>query len=356
MPSLDFSWNDQSLRNTALDYFGSGDDADQPREVRFLRGVARLVRKRLKKGNVGEEAVPAVFLLLPRIPSSVAENSAIDRYPMLDNGRSSIAGRIWFVGPMVNNGTCVPLKAETDDLLFTHISSDLALGEVPAVLFEPRTDEPELRYYKAGMGDPDDCLVIPVGRGVVGLDEVFAVIDHVYDKKLITPDAQSAAASLWQDADKHWPIRLAEVTVQMYLDTALNIAFPWCRIADEQPGISGRTDIEIEEVDHVAGATIRHVLLELKVLRDFGSTGRTKSEAENLNWIDEGVEQASSYAKERGTLAKALCCFDMRKAPANQHSFSHVEEKAARLSVALRSWRLHATAKAYRKEDVASSA
>jgi len=247
------------------------------------------------------------------------------------------------------------MVTESDDLLFKFVTSDLDLGAIPAVLFEPRTDEPEIRYYHGGMSELDECTVIPVGRGTVTLDDVFAVINRVHETKLITPDAQSGAASLWQDADKHWPVKLAEVTVQMYLDTALNVAFPWCRIAGEQPGISGRTDIEIEEVDHVAGNTIRHALLELKVLRNFGSTGRTKSEAENLRWIDEGVEQAYSYAIERGTVTKALCCFDMRKMVTGSGVFAHVEDKAAQFDVALRSWHLFGSAKEFRSADSLSA-
>ena len=93
----------------------------------------------------------------------------------------------------------------------------------------------------------------------------------------------------------------------MYIDIALNVAFPWCRITDEQPGVSGRTDIEIEEIDYIGGNHIRHVLIELKVLRDYGSTGLKKSENDNLKWVEEGVEQAWSYGKERGAAAFALC-------------------------------------------------
>ena len=167
-PLIDQSSTDASLRNTAISYFGSGDDIDQPSEVRFLRGVARLVRKRISKPDPNEEASPAVFLLLPRVPETVS-TASVNRYPMLDNGRTAVNGRLWFVGPLVNHGACVPVVANSDAALFDFVTASLDLGDVPAVVLEPRTDEPELALLRNGLNDLDSCDVIPIGRGKVWL-------------------------------------------------------------------------------------------------------------------------------------------------------------------------------------------
>lgn len=346
------TWADARLLKTSLEFFGAGDDVGQPSGIRFLRGVARLIKKRLRKEIPPVDAAPAVFLLLPSPPPSLVD-AKLEQHPMLDNGLTAVEGRIWLVGPLVNHGRCMPLVAESDADLFELLISVLGLGNVPAVVFDPRTDERELRYYRSGLEDIDQCEIVSVLHGAVSLEDVFQIIDRVYEKKLVTPDAQSVPAPLWADSEKHWPVDNAEVRVQMYLDTALHIAFPWCRITGEQPGINGRTDLEVEEIDPTTKRIIKHVLLELKVLRDFGSTGRPKSAASNKKWVDEGVDQAHCYAKERGTVAYVLCCFDMRKAFTGQTCFDHVYGKASRLDVALRCWHLFSSAKDYRAHKTA---
>ncbi len=304
------------------------------------------MRKRLfGHPTVDSHTSPAVFLLLPQTPTNLT--SSVTRHPMLDNGLTAVEGRLWFVGPLVNHGSSVSIESLSDADLFDDVTDTLGLGDVPAVILDPRLSTPALRHYPAGLDRLEDCSVLPAGGGMM-LDAVFTWIDRVHETKLVTPDAQSSPGRLWEDAAKHWPVKLAEVTVQMYIVTALNIAFPWCRIIDEQPGISGRTDVEIEEIDYTSGQVIRHALIELKVLRDFGSTGISKSHAENLVWIEEGVEQAAAYAQERGTREYGLCCFDMRVAYTGQECFRHVIKKALALNVVLRSWHLFASAKEYR--------
>lgn len=339
--------NDVNLLQTGSEYFGAGDDADQPVSVRFLKGVARLVKKRLFKEPPSSDAGPAVFLLLPQPTPALADNKIV-MVPMLDNGLTAVEGRVWLVGPLVNYGRCMSVDAESDEELFELLTIDFELGQVPAVIFDPRSDERELRYYSDGLQNLGQCKVVSILHGAVSLADVFGVIERVYNTKLVTPDAQSVAAPLWLNSDKHWPVKLAEVSVQMYLDTALNVAFPWCRITGEQPGVNGRTDIEIEEIDPATKVIVKHALLELKVLRDFGSTGDKKSYAANQKWVDEGVDQAYCYAQERGSVAYALCCFDMRRTRTGESCFDHVQEKAQRLRVVLRCWHLFASAKDYR--------
>ena len=79
------------------------------------------------------------------------------------------------------------------------------------------------------------------------------------------------------------------------------------------PKYPGRTDLEIEQgnpVDH--SLVTRYAILELKVLRSFGSTGHVVTQGFTDDWIESGVEQAAAYRAEKEARWSALCCFDMR--------------------------------------------
>lgn len=341
----DSLWSDDQLLDTATRYGGAGDDANQPEDVRFLRGVAKVVKRRLKTDDLTDQ--PAVFLLNPTVPDDL--DVAFDLFPMLDNGRTSITGRLWFVSPVVISGQCTPLDCQSDAAMFQIVVETYALGDVPAVIYDPRVSPPEVRYYPDGLGQPNTCHVTRVISGDIDLPAVLEVVERVYLRQLITPDAQSQRGKLWKNRSLHWVSENAELTIQMYLETAFNQAFPTCTIRSEQPQVSGRLDIEIEEADfEQPGHFIRHALLELKVLRSFGSTGNAVSARQVGKWIDEGVDQAFAYRVDRGTLHSALCCFDMRREYSGTECFEKIKRKAEKLDVGLSVWHLFGSAKAYR--------
>lgn len=340
---------DEQLLQTALTFSGTGNDASQPAYVRFVRGVARVLMARVDQaGSLGSE--PAVFLLHPTLPP-VIEKGQARRHRMIDNGRTPLAGRLWLVGPVVASGWSAPLSFDQDDDIFKQVADDYELGAVPAVIHDPRTSPGELRFFQRGLDEPDDRVIVPLPGAPVTLEDVTKVIDRVHATKLVTPDAQSETAKLWEKPTKYFPIERAELTVQMYLETALFVAFPHCAIRREQPQISGRLDLEIEGADPFDPQKfVRYVLLELKVLRSFGSGGIPVTRNQVDKWIEEGVDQASEYALERGARATALCCFDMRRENAGEACFAHVIDKARQLGVGLRVWYLFASAKAYRAD------
>lgn len=339
------------LVETLSAYPGAGDDADQPAAVRFLRGVARLVKKRAGIVAPTGDGSPSVFLLLPAVPPALAGVAAL--HPMLDNGLTDVEGKLWFVGPVVLRGHSAPLP--TSDADIWRAVEDLGLGSVTAVLYDPRLSPPEVRYYANGLENADDCQVTPVlATGTVTLDDIFAVIDRVHDRQLVTPDAQSEMGKLWADQRRAHPVSKAEMTVQMYLETALNVGFPTCTVRREQSQTTGRLDLELEEADPWRPESfVRHAVLELKVLRSVNSKGSATSANETAKWVADGVDQVHAYRTERGALASALCCFDMRAS--HDDPFSGVKEKAAQLHVVLRSWPMFPTARK-RRRDLAASA
>jgi hypothetical protein len=344
------AWASDDLAATARRSYGVGADAELPPPVRLLSAVARLARTRQAiANNVGDPVFPAVFLLRPLPPANLAGRA--NQIPMVDNGLEPITGRLWFVNEAVFEGRSIELEVMADADLFSLVTDEAGCADVPAVLYDPRPNPPTLRFYRSGLGHPNDCLVLPAGLGqVIDLDRVFEVIDQIHRNVLITPDAQDDVGRLWADAPRGWPAERAEQIVQMHLRTGLSIAFPTCTVRKEQSGVPGRLDLHIEQRDEGnTGQVTVFAVLELKVLRSHRSTGTAVSDAEGLEWIDKGVRQAAMYRDDRNALAAALCCFDMRREITGEACFEPVRELSARLAVSLRVWYLFASSEAYRK-------
>ena len=342
-------WADADLGGTARANVGIGADSDLPTSVRFIRNVAMLIRRRLAlDSGHADPARPGVFLLEP-VPRPGKSGAMPQRVPMLDNGLTALAGRLWFVSAVVVTGNYVELEDCDDAELFRIITDDLHLGQVPAVVFDPRTPVPEVRFYPNGLQNAEDCTLVTVATGDVSLDRIFDAIDLVHKNCLVTPEAQPKAGNLWEDKGKWWASSEAEDMIQVNIKAGLAAAFPTCTVRHEQVQVSGRLDLEIEESDAVDRSQVtRHAVLELKVLRSYRSTGTTVAESETLNWVEEGVKQAAAYRNDRGARQAALCCFDMRQHDTGEKCFEHIREQAVRLSVILKRWFLYATSSQYR--------
>lgn len=343
-------WSDADLRATTRANLGLGVDACVPERIRFRGNVVKLVRRRssLKNANSDVE-LPAVFLLHPS-PSAKICSKKLTRVPMLDNGRHELNGRVWFVGAGPGSGHFVPFDVESDDELFRFVTDDLGLGDVPTIVFEPRLDDPYLRHYPNGLNTLETFEDLSLSGSQITFDNVSQAIERTYSEKMKTPDAQPGTGKLWKNQRKWWPRRDAEGRVQMYLEIALNSAFPSCVIRSEQSIAEGRLDIEI--LEHRAddrSMITQHGVLELKVLRSFSESGAAVSQETTKQSIESGVMQASAYRCSKKAKWGALLCFDMRKDDmGNENCFKHVIMLSKRLDVYLRRWFMYATSRQLR--------
>lgn len=156
-------WSDGDLRATADINFGLGSESDLEDPLRFLLGVARVIRRRQQEAGVRREDVPAIFFLEPYGPEAV-DRAALNMKPMLDNGLTALGGSFWFVGPVVAQGFGLELADWSDDgKVFEKAVDELAVGDVPAVFFDARTDTPTLRHYPAGLENADDVAITSLG-------------------------------------------------------------------------------------------------------------------------------------------------------------------------------------------------
>jgi hypothetical protein len=342
-------WTTAELAETARSAAGMGADVWLPTARRFVSSVAKLIRRRRAEDSGGSDPKrPAVFLLHPT-PPEPAHVYAPKRVPMLDNGLTTVNGRVWYVSEVSASGHCIDFDVVEDQDVFLLVTESLGLGSIPAIVFDPRPQSPEVRFYPKGLGEPDCYERVPLEDGDVTLDRIFEVVDNVHHARLVTPEAQPTAGKLWRNQRKRWPVENAEDVVQFYLGVGLSAAFPTCTVRLEQPMPEGRLDIEIEQSDPLDPSKVtRHAVLELKVLRSFGETGTPVSDNKTLEWIESGVKQAFAYREGKGIKASALCCFDMRGDDTGESCFEHVRELATSLCVTLKRWYLYSTSKQYR--------
>ena len=349
------SWADADFARTVNDDAGIGADAGFPDHVRFISGIVKLIRRYLALSKLDQlSPKPAIFLLEPSVPTDKMTVTPT-RVPMLDNGLTTVTGRLWFVNAVVVTGKYIEIDAHDDDQIFREVTETLQLGHVPAILFDPRLTISQIRFYSNGLGQPESYEPLTLTNPDVTLSSIFKVIDRIYESCLVTPEAQTRSGKLWAKEQNYWAAADAEDVVQTNLKAGLATAFPTCTVRHEQTSPSGRLDLEIEESDPVErGRITRHAVLELKVLRSYGSSGAPYSESTTLGWVRSGVEQAAAYRDERSALASALCCFDMRKEASGETCFDHVRELATELKVEMKIWYIYATSHEYRSAITAA--
>lgn len=353
------AWEKDDLRSTYTAARGGGLGAGLPAVSRFRSNTAKLIVKRL----MGEPAktsndLPAVFIMCPT-PTTEAESSNPVRVPMLNNGLSNTNNKIWFVGATLNSGHSINYGNLDDDALFDYVETALSAGDHPALVYDPRTNNWEVRFYPNGLSDPENCEIVDLSSPNVTVGNVISEVETVYQNFLITPSVQGKHEKLWKDAKKHWPVKVAEDRIQTYLRIGLNSAFPTCEIRHETiVGPEGRLDIEIVERNRVDPSIhVQHGLLELKVLRSYGEGGDEYSEPVTRAWVESGVDQANGYRDRKGAKWAALFCFDMRSSDEGCGTcFAHILSKAKSYSVTLKRWYLYNSAPNYRRAKAKVSA
>ena len=345
------AWSASALGKTAQRHTGAGVYEDLPDPLKFKCGVARLVQRRTEKAD-HDPTKPCVFLLHPGRPS-VSADILLTTTPMLDQAEEVITGRIWFVSPVVVVGRYIELGICSNEQMFSFVTDELGLGSTQAIIFDPRPSTPELRFYPDGLAEPESVEIVELHRDGVTLEEVYEVIEGVYRNCLCTPEVQVNPRGLWKDKSKGYPSKDAEGQIQGHLKAGLAGAFPAFEIRHESTSRAGRLDLEIEgRSSGTPNHFLRHLILELKVLRSYGSGGSTYSENETLDWIEGGVKQAAGYRDDRGAKASALCCFDMRREDTGEACFEHVRDLATRHRVELWRWFLYPTSQDYREAAV----
>ena len=200
-------WMAEELRETLRDSTGAGSDDGVEKGFRFVRGVAKLVRRReaVDKDHTDPPAI-SIFLLAPNPPDHVE----FTRDPLLHAGQTSLAGKVWCVNAPVRMGWGADLETADADEIFVTVTDEFELGDCPAIIVDPRLEVTAVHHYPNGLAFPDACLQIRLHTSDVDILRLSNVIERVYQSHLKTPDAQPHANKLWKESRSHIPHRLAE--------------------------------------------------------------------------------------------------------------------------------------------------
>jgi len=346
-------FSDEALEATLRNNYGSAVDADLPEELRFVRGVARLAKKRFREGVESPSDMPVLFLLHPSAPPVLSEPRSTRYAPMIDDGRTALGRSVWFVNFAVTEGVGLEMTEEDDAGLFSLVRDEMSLGALPAAIVDTRDGAFNLRYYPEGLNKSELRQLTDLSRRTISPSDVYDALNDIYLRDLCSPSSQTHGTGTWKSAAELRPHEDAEARVQRVLKVGLGAWFTGFTIREEQTQSTGRLDLEIEEPHMDDASTVtRHMLLELKVLRAKHVGGGAYSNSKNLTALRDGLVQARTYRDERNVRASALCCFDMRAVPAGDAGFATVEADAASWGVSLWMWHLFHTDKDYRQSLV----
>lgn len=349
----DESWSQDLIAETIAQLgLSAGVDADLPDHVRFVRRVREIVS--FFTGKYGRLSGPALFLLAPSIDDDVRATSTLRR--RIHTGEVDPSSNVWLVGAAVADAYAIAFENDTAECIFALVCDQLGLGDAPAVFCDAAPDPQLFAWYPLGLSQADRLYEGPlVLTSPPSLDELISVVDRVHQTRLMTTHNQNMDTSLWEDGSKHWVHKRAEKRVQDALMAGLGGAFGRPYFVDQEVSSdSGRFDIGFRE-STAPGTTALRAVLELKVARSFGSTGNSKSLAENEGHALDGVEQAWSYADDHGTDDSACLVFDLRTDEHHQEPDA-ATIRASELGVLLRLWRCFPTAEDYRDFKVAGQA
>lgn len=344
------AWSSDRKALEEVHISGRGSDADAPELLRFGRTMVQLVARRESQASA-EYDRPAAFVFLPR---DWMENVPADarRMPLLHTGHYSLTGKIHFVN-VAGNGRSLDYEGDAAEL-FDKLY-EVGAQSFPTLVYSPKSGSSILSWYANGVIASDNIEVWSVAADSPTPERITEVLSRAYEGHLITPDQMGDNYKVWEDPTKGWAHNNAEKRVQHAIKLTLLGGFRHCSIREEQPGKDGRTDLEIvEDQDRPYNQIVHHAVLELKVLREKGSTGNSYTEVAINDHIRDGLEQAHKYGDGRSFNERMLCCFDMRGINKGADAvFAEIQQEAGKLGVLLRHWFLYRSSEHWRKCSVA---
>jgi hypothetical protein len=210
-----------------------------------------------------------------------------------------------------NTGTTYQADCET-------VVADTTLRSRPAIVIGPSGDR-VLSLPSGVHGSDEGGLLLQARQEKSALDDENLTTELLHFSVEVLPQNE-VRRRVWEKSDKYWPIELAEKTIQTFLLIALQQTFKPNVFYSEVPTKSGNIDILVMSRDsREPGRSV----LELKVARQFGSTGITRSLQQEKEWLMAGVTQAETY--DLGATHKYLCAFDMRKDRGQECSKANVK-------------------------------
>lgn len=296
-----------------------------------------------EKWKSTDDVSSPVMLVFCKTPGVLGSNLNCTRFFQLGVVMSRPECGVYLVGRSPNgNGWKLPLTGQDHQANCTETTNQ-ALDNLPTIVLG--LNSTDILFLPRGIRYADDHgILIPASHdGSPMKDEVLTLeLNSFAEKNLASDELRS---ELWEDPSKYWPIEQAERTIQKFLLIALRAVFKNYVILSETKVVAGRIDILIlPGSSNEAGK----VVLELKALRQYGSTGTSVSSSTTTEHINSGVIQAYTYFKDA---MKYICTYDMRKNNSTE-VFTQAMIDCDKYDVKLRTFKVHPSAVSVREAAV----
>lgn len=301
--------------------------ADAPdKQSKFFENVRDTLLKSLE---IDVEVVwaPALFVLAETPRVMAAKYGQPTKLQDLDlQSPQQWSGKLVFAAQHGSNGWAVPIPEGT---VTGAVNALIAAGDGqhPTVTFYP--EKRVLGCAATGVGSEEQTLrlSLPKASRPVTLKDLREVMELVRQEGLLIPDI--CPPQVWQKANKYIPGPETERVLQWCLAAEMRGYFRPLIIQREQAVIVGRIDILF--TDPTAQPDGRHpAVIEVKVLRSFGSTELPIATTTNLYSLVKGMGQAKAYRKVKKAKLGALAVFDLRQTKTDILASDQVQQAANR--------------------------
>lgn len=355
------AWSGDDQKRTALAAWPLlPDDVDESSDVdRAIKRLALTVLARmLNNASKNDPLLPSI-VLIGSDWRKVGRTHGWTYVPAIDDGSTQLTGYVFIVPS--NLGAAYAFKLPNPDLgqNLDWLESELHLGDLPAIVFNPEATVPELKIYDFGLCKPNRKRSYPLYLAELNLDLLDDALERFWNTVVCAPGGGRTCEKLWKQSGVYEAVVRPEKILQREMLRFLRPSFSRLRIKDEENVPLGRLDIRISGP---AGPDeyvyVNHAVIELKALIK-GNQNPPFTDTEKIKTqVEEGVQQAASYRKppEKSRIAM-LACYDMRphSEKRGETCFDHVLNFAATEEVELRRWPLFPSVSELRKFNTPSS-
>lgn len=266
-----------------------------------------------------EPLKPAIFVLVA-VPRQIASlyGTPAKIHDVELQGSNQWAGKLIFAAKHGTAGWAVPLIGNSVPDTIQAILAK-SHGEHPAAVFYPEKRIISCAANGLAADSPSVRLSLPKNARELTMDELKRVMELVRQEGLITPSV--CPPNVWSVPANYIPATETETQLQWCLAAEMRGYFRPLLVEREQVVSVGRIDICFTDLN-AYGPEERHpAVVEVKVLRSYGSGKSPISEQTNIFALIRGMGQAKSYRVKKQAKLGALACFDLRKvkAPIIEH-------------------------------------
>ena len=282
-------------------------DGRASRADRFAQAVRTLVEKRAQKGWPKEGAADMAVFVLVDYPRK--EGQAHGGTPFADPVAQGtpLLGRLFFASADASHGHFIAVPTDEGAVLDWLEQNELVDRPIVTVY----RDAKEMVTRRKGIRDSARSDAIRDKEPSATAQELLEALDLYHRSEVVTPT--DCPDGVWNCARRYIPGPEPEKSIQKALRLSLNSWFRGVvRAGTEDTTKIGRIDVRLLKKE-ASGGLAYWIILELKVIKSYTSTGTSVGDSANVEAIVKGVKQAGAYRANRDAVEGMLEVYDLRQ-------------------------------------------